>query len=408
MTDVIAYTLLQSADPYIYENYHSDIIIVEEAAKALEVDCIIALIHYILHFTLLMDDHKQLKPIMLSSSDIKHRENVFTAQLHNSLFSQLKNADHRCPILNENRRMPSEITNLIERLYYHHEKLAFIMTSGKFADVMQRMENFNKTNYKRTDTFIFLNNQFGTAQVKKSWKSVFNAENAAVAINTAIVLLETGVMASGSAIILLTLYYAQYILLLTAIIALHQAHHDLPIKGLAAAKVDSFQGQKHQIVICNLMMTTHSGFVNMMSHLNMALSHTQCEMYIISNMNAVSDNQNYNTRNVQSLMDYCKKNHRHWKIKTLPKSPFIKVNIMEVEIHSADRSTEDAAEAEDNAGQNATWAGDTAGAKGTAWAEDTAETEDAAEAGDSAGAENAADAQDAVWAEDAAEAQGSG
>ena len=64
--------------------------------------------------------------------------------------------------------MSSEIINLIEHLYYYHKKLTFIITSEKFADMMQRVENFNKTNYKRTDTFIFLNNQFDTAQVKKS------------------------------------------------------------------------------------------------------------------------------------------------------------------------------------------------------------------------------------------------
>ena len=158
MADVIIYMLLQSVNLYIYENYHSDIIIVEEAAKALEVNCIMALIHYILHFMLLMNNHKQLKLIMLSSSNIKYRENVFITQLHNSLFLWLKNAGHHCLILNENYWMPSEIINLIECLYYCHKKLAFIMTSEKFADVIQRIENFNKTNYERIGTFIFLNN----------------------------------------------------------------------------------------------------------------------------------------------------------------------------------------------------------------------------------------------------------
>ena len=58
MTDIIAYMLLQSADLYIYENYYSDIIIVEEATKTLEVNCIMILIHYILYFMLLMNYYK--------------------------------------------------------------------------------------------------------------------------------------------------------------------------------------------------------------------------------------------------------------------------------------------------------------------------------------------------------------
>ena len=45
MTDIITYILSQSADLYIYKNYHSDIIIIEEAAKALEVNCIMILIY---------------------------------------------------------------------------------------------------------------------------------------------------------------------------------------------------------------------------------------------------------------------------------------------------------------------------------------------------------------------------
>ena len=71
--------LLQSADLYIYKNYHSDIIIVEKAAKALEVNYIMALIYYTSYFTLLINNHKQLKSIILFNSDIKYRENVFTA-----------------------------------------------------------------------------------------------------------------------------------------------------------------------------------------------------------------------------------------------------------------------------------------------------------------------------------------
>ena len=86
MINVITYMLLQSINFYVYKNYHSDIIIIKKAAKALEVNYIMALIYYILHFMLLMNNHKQLKPIILSSSDIKYKENVFTAQLYNSLF----------------------------------------------------------------------------------------------------------------------------------------------------------------------------------------------------------------------------------------------------------------------------------------------------------------------------------
>ena len=86
MTNIITYMLLQSINLYIYKNYYSDIIIIEEAAKALEINCIIILIHYILYFIFLINNYKQLKLIILFNSDIKHKENVFTAQLHNSLF----------------------------------------------------------------------------------------------------------------------------------------------------------------------------------------------------------------------------------------------------------------------------------------------------------------------------------
>ena len=102
MTDIITYMLLQSADLYIYEIDHSDIIIIEKAVKALEVNCIIILIYYILYFILLVDNYKQLKLIILSSSNIKYRENVFTAQLYNSLFLYLKNNDYHYLILNKN------------------------------------------------------------------------------------------------------------------------------------------------------------------------------------------------------------------------------------------------------------------------------------------------------------------
>ena len=52
-------------------------------------------------------------------------------------------------------------------------------------------------------------------------------------------------MTLGSTIILLILYYTRYILLLIIIITLCQAHYDLFIKDLAAAKIDLFQSQKY-------------------------------------------------------------------------------------------------------------------------------------------------------------------
>ena len=56
--------------------------------------------------------------------------------------------------------MPPEIADLIEYLYYRNENLTFFITlPGKFTDVIRRIENFNKTNFERKGTCIFLDNQ---------------------------------------------------------------------------------------------------------------------------------------------------------------------------------------------------------------------------------------------------------
>ena len=52
-------------------------------------------------------------------------------------------------------------------------------------------------------------------------------------------------------------------------------------------------------------------------------------------------------------MNYCKKNHHYWKIKTLSKLLFVKVSVIKIEIYLTDRLTEDAIETRDNADQNA-------------------------------------------------------
>ena len=53
-------------------------------------------------------------------------------------------------------------------------------------------------------------------------------------------------------------------------------------------------------------------------------------------------------------MNYCKKNYYCWKVKILLKLSFVKMSMIKIEIYSADRLTEDAAEAEDNVDQSTT------------------------------------------------------
>jgi hypothetical protein len=75
--------------------------------------------------------------------------------------------------------------------------------------------------------------------LKRSRKLKYNIINAAVDINLIIKLLKDKVK-TGDNIVILALYHAQYLILLTAIMLLCQARPDLLVNRLCAAKIDLF------------------------------------------------------------------------------------------------------------------------------------------------------------------------
>ena len=82
------------------------------------------------------------------------------------------------------------------------------MSFEKSIDLIHRIKSFNKINFERKGTYIFPNNHNLSADVKKSYKSVYNAENTAFIINLMIQLLKIKTIALDIFIILLISYYA--------------------------------------------------------------------------------------------------------------------------------------------------------------------------------------------------------
>jgi AAA domain len=323
--DAIACTLSQCADPSIHAVYQPTLVIVEEAARAVEVDCIMPLVFYKPLFTLLVGDDKQMKPTVFSMEDPDRGNNIFAVQLHNSLFTRLHNAGYHCPILDENRRMQPEVAKLIETQYYRKEGLVFITPVQPEPEVAGKVIDFNQKHYRKPGSYLWLDVPQGRAVLERSRKSKYNAMNAAVDINLAIKLLEDKV-GTGDDIVILAPYHAQYLVLSTAIVLLRRARPDLPVNGLCAAKIDSFQGSERRIVICDLVIDSKVGFMKVMSRLNVGLSRSRCGLYIVGNIGQIEKgNRPRNIRHLQSVINYCKKAFRRYTLNDNQHSPFVRV-----------------------------------------------------------------------------------
>lgn len=88
-------------------------------------------------------------------------------------------------------------------------------------------------------------------------------------------------------IVILVPYEAQFRTYVKFLIHEHQNDHSLDLDKLSVRKIDSFQGGESPIVIFDMTVTTHAGFLDDKTRLNVALSRAKNALYIVGNMTAM-------------------------------------------------------------------------------------------------------------------------
>jgi AAA domain len=319
--DMVACTLSQCADPSLTRNFLPTLTIVEEAARAVEVDTLMPLVWYKPELTLLLGDPNQLPPFVQSSST--YSGNIFAAQTQTSLFARLKGAGFECPLLNENYRQQPEAAAMTARLGYTREGLEYITPCVPFPEEAARVKAFNLQHYCRETPILWLDIPQGkTVQIERT-RSRFNTCKASVALQLMVNLLEEGVARSSRSIIILVPYQAQIKVLSTAIGHLQQNHRHLDLAGLSVTTIDGYQGKEKKIVICDMVVCRELGFMHLNNRLVVMMSRSQVGLYILGNSAEMEKNRGRFGRSVGALISYTKQHYMFWTIKDAPFMPEI-------------------------------------------------------------------------------------
>ncbi|CAI7602825.1 unnamed protein product [Penicillium crustosum] len=240
MADVIVCTPFTAGHPTIVGAIKPAVVGIDEAAKFTEPEMWPILANYYPSPILMVGDHYQLGPTVTSSS----QTNPFVYQLHFSLFKRLIDGENGSIMLEVQHRMHPDISKLVNRQFYHNKLTDHESTSNETASFLLA-------------TIALCKELLGLKRF------------------------------SPRDIVILVPYEAQFRTYVKFLIHEHQNDHSLDLDKLSVRKIDSFQGGESPIVIFDMTVTTHAGFLDDKTRLNVALSRAKNALYIVGNMTAM-------------------------------------------------------------------------------------------------------------------------
>ena len=119
---MIASTLSNTADKHLRENFAADIVIIDEAGQAKELEALLPILHNLnsIKLIIFVGDPKQLPSTVLSRlMEVDSRPaNVFAAQTGYALFQRMYDNDSPVFLFTEQHRMASQLSEASSKLYY--------------------------------------------------------------------------------------------------------------------------------------------------------------------------------------------------------------------------------------------------------------------------------------------------
>ncbi|CAI7595611.1 unnamed protein product [Penicillium palitans] len=251
MADVIVCTPFTAGHPTIVSAIKPDVVGIDEAAKFTEPEMWPILANYYPSPILMAGDHYQLGPTVTSSS----QTNPFVYQLHLSLFKRLINGGNASVMLEVQHRMHPDISKLVNRQFYHNKLTDHESTSNETASFLR---DFNKRRFGVETNLLFLDISCSEVEIENHSRK--NRHHAAAAIALCKELLGLKRF-SPKDIVILVPYEAQF---------------------RTYVKVG-----ESPIVIFDMTVTTHAGFLDDKTRLNVALSRAKNALYIVGDMIAM-------------------------------------------------------------------------------------------------------------------------
>lgn len=277
MADVIVCTPFTAGHPTIVGAIKPAVVGIDEAAKFTEPEMWPILANYYPSPILMAGDHCQLGPTVTSSS----QTNPFVYQLRLSLFKRLIEGKNGSIMLEVQHRMHPDISKLVNRQFYQSKLTDHESTSNETASFLH---DFNKRRFGVETNLLFLDISRSEVEIENHSKKNRSHAAAAIALCKELLALKRF---SPRDIVILVPYEAQFRTYLKFLTHEHQIDHSLDLDKLSVRKIDSFQGGESPIVIFDMTVTTHAGFLDDKTRLNVALSRAKNALYIVGNMMAM-------------------------------------------------------------------------------------------------------------------------
>jgi superfamily I DNA and/or RNA helicase len=203
---VIVTTCTNSGAPTLRRHFKPDLVVVDEAGKAMDADVIVPMAFYLPRVLVLVGDERQLRPTVIS----RRFENCFAEQLSYSLMARLKKLGALTAFLSEQHRMTAGLVELPSQLFYNgrlKDDLTSTAIQGRpraqwFVDFAHRRLGLRRNDVPRV--FVDLDE----SECERKGESKYNKHHAGYLLNLVELMLEDG--ARPDEIAVATFYQAQY------------------------------------------------------------------------------------------------------------------------------------------------------------------------------------------------------
>uniref|UniRef100_A0A0E0KFX7 DNA helicase n=1 Tax=Oryza punctata TaxID=4537 RepID=A0A0E0KFX7_ORYPU len=285
--DVVLSTLTGASSKKL-DGITFDLIIIDEAAQALEMACWIALLKG--PRCVLAGDHLQLPPTIQSAEAEKKG-------MGKTLFERLTEAygDQITSMLTTQYRMHELIMNWSSKELYNNK----IKAHSSVADhMLYDLEEVKRSSSTEPTIILIDTTGCDMEEVKDEEESTMNEGEAAVSIAHAKLLVESGVHASDIGII--TPYAAQVTCLKM------MRNKDTKLKDLEISTVDGFQGREKEAIIISMVRSNSKkevGFLSDHRRMNVAVTRARRQCCLVCDVETVS-----NDKFLKRLVEYFEEN----------------------------------------------------------------------------------------------------
>jgi len=266
----------------LFTVFRLTVIFMNEAAKIIKSDAIITLTHYAPASVVMIEDHKQLKPTVLSC---KGSSEQFVTQMIMSFFTWLVQLGYSLIMFTEQHWMSLEIFKIDSIIFYNGQLTDAVTTQLASHSLSLKMKNFMKEAYQVENLVLMIDVKDTTEQIENSQ---CNLVNATVYMNMVKTLLKTF---KSKHLAIISLYWAQQKVYYCALYQLQFKLKEKDLRAIQNKTIDSFQENEANIIILNLVITKKLGFTQEMNQLNVALTQVQDSLMVITDV-SVNKSQN--------------------------------------------------------------------------------------------------------------------